>query len=220
MADGAARLPFVHTADESRKYIMEYSRSECETNAAKPRLPYRETFLKALQGDAEALRVVFTDENYHTNDQHWGTIPWHILQVVGDRRYAAFVNQCTPGERRAIIAATPASIGQPEQERAFDQFFRSRFPQTYALWKKYGPFVPAPEVPGVDYGVRHLSEALQRDPRFTTVRLHKKSDGSGMTVIVAPRTLSKSDIAALRKVVTKHIGKKGELLIDSGKVSR
>jgi hypothetical protein len=204
-------LPFVHTVDESRNYILEYSRVECESNTAKPRLPYRETFLKALQGDSAALRVVFTDENYHSSDLHWDKVPWHILHVVGDGRFAAFVSKCTPDERRIVLRTIGPSVGRAEDELAADRFFREKFPLTYSLWKKDGPFTPQPEIPGVDYGPRRLGQALAGEQRFAEVRLHKSSTNAPSTIVVAPRSLSKRDIADLRRLIRKHLADKGVL---------
>ena len=208
---GADRWPFIHAPDESRHYILEYSRVECESNTAKPRLPYRETFLKALQGDSEALRVVFTDSNYHTSDRHWEKIPWHILQVVGDRQFAAFVRKCTPHERRMVLPMIGPSVGIAEHELPADRFFREKFPLTYRLWKKEGPFAPQPEIPGVDYGVRHLAQALQDDARFANVRLRANRD-TGRTTIIIPRDLAKHDVLKLRALVEKHLGKKAHFI--------
>src|SRR5260370_6006144 len=56
------------TIAEARAAVREHYRTECEGEKYKPRLPYRETFEKAMRGDVQALKTVFTDENYHSGD--------------------------------------------------------------------------------------------------------------------------------------------------------
>jgi hypothetical protein len=133
-----AKVPsYVHTAAESRAYVLQYSRVECEGNPAKPRLPYRATFEKALRGNFDALHTVLVNEHYHTNDTQWNRVPWHILQVVGDSRFAAFVLSRPLAERARLIDVEAYNVGE-QQEAAYEAFFRKRFPRTYALWQKYG----------------------------------------------------------------------------------
>src|SRR4051794_31989624 len=90
---------YVSTSKTSRQRVLEYCRANCEYNAAKPRLPYRATFEKALTGDFVALDTIFTNENYHSNDIEWTLIPWHILHVIGDRQYSMFVLSHPRSER-------------------------------------------------------------------------------------------------------------------------
>src|SRR3954470_21422581 len=105
---------YVSNPTASRAYILKYCRVQCEQNAAKPRKPYRATFDKALNGDFSALHTVFTDESYHTNDIEWNLIPWHILQVIGDARYADFVLS-RPSEERSTLLDLQSPYLMPAQ---------------------------------------------------------------------------------------------------------
>lgn len=46
------------TIAEARAAVREYYRYESEEEKSKPRLPYRETFEKAMRGDVKAQRVL------------------------------------------------------------------------------------------------------------------------------------------------------------------
>ena len=80
------------TVAEARAAVREHYRTECEGVRYKPRLPYRETFEKAMRGDVKALYTVFTDENYHSGDnESWISTAWPLVHVVGDKRFATFL---------------------------------------------------------------------------------------------------------------------------------
>ncbi|MEO5721671.1 MAG: hypothetical protein ABIR71_09405 [Chthoniobacterales bacterium] len=199
----AVKPQYAHTAAESRAVLIEYCREECEENSAKPRLPYRETFQRALTGDFRALHVIFSSPDYHTNDMRWSEMPWHILHVLGDRRFAEFALSRPRSELSEIVSSvTPGDDAM--------NYFRTRFPRTYQIWKREGPFQPEPEMPGFDYRVRHLAQALAADPRFSSVRLRKRGT---ILVVDAPASLSPGDRAALRHLTQHYLGKKGKLVI-------
>ena len=126
---------YVSTPVESRKKVLEYSRVNCESNSSKPRYSYRATFEKALSGDFHALETIFTNESYHTQDMEWNLIPWHILHVIGDARYSSFVLRRPPSERAPLLDLQSPYVGI-KQQAAFEQYFRRKFPRTYALWAK------------------------------------------------------------------------------------
>jgi len=128
---------YVRTPAESRAYVLEYCRVQCEANASKPRKPYRATFERALNGEFRALHTVFTDESYHTNDMEWDLVPWHILQVIGDSRYADFVVSRPAGERSTLLALQWPHVSS-EKQASFEAFFRKRFPRTFRLWASDG----------------------------------------------------------------------------------
>jgi hypothetical protein len=104
-------------------------------------LPYRATFEQALGGDFSALHTIFTRPEYHSGDNEaWLVEPWHILQVVGDKRFAEFVLSRPPAERRRIMFYVPyISPYQPTQAKEFDEYFRIHYPATRALWELYKP---------------------------------------------------------------------------------
>jgi hypothetical protein len=200
---------YVISGEDARQYVMKYCRVECEENLAKPRLPYRATFEKAVSGNFDALYTVFTNENYHTNDISWETVPWHILQVVGDARFADFVLSRPPTQRSEFAGVSAQNVGQ-QQQAAFEAYFRKRFPRTYALRQTY-EFPPEPERKGLDYALRHLTQILAAQPRFASVRLYKRGNEREGTLVIAPKSLSKKDTADLRALIQKHLGDKAEL---------
>jgi len=116
---------------------LEYCRTSCENNASKPRYPYRATFEKALAGDFRALDTVFTNESYHTNDMEWDLIPWHILHVIGDVRYASFILSHPARERVPFLALQDPYAVSVTQQAAFERYFRQKFPRTYSMWMRY-----------------------------------------------------------------------------------
>ena len=131
----AGKTPsYVITRKDARSFVMNYCRDQCERNSAKPRLPYCATFERALDGDFAALKTVFQNELYHTNDDQWDFVPWYILNVIGDSRYAAFVLSRPPPERRFLIALQWPSVVESTAQAKFDAYFHRRFPRTYALW--------------------------------------------------------------------------------------
>lgn len=79
------------TLAQARSAVRQHYRYECEEEKSKPRLPYRETFEKAMRGDLKALYTVFTDANYHSGDnESWVGTAWPLVHVVGDKRFASF----------------------------------------------------------------------------------------------------------------------------------
>jgi hypothetical protein len=206
----AANPSYVRSPAESRAYILEYCRLECEENLAKPRRPYRSTFEKALNGDFRALHTVFFDETYHTNDAHWDLIPWYILQVIGDSRYADFVRSRPLAEGSTLLALQWPYVGSAEQA-TFEAFFRKHFPRTYALWTGFGMVDQYPEPNRLDYGPRRLSEAVAAEPRFRSVRLSKRFNKKGQTLVTAPSSLSRRDRADLKALIAKYLGNNVEL---------
>ena len=205
----AASPSYVSSPIKSRTYILEYCRVECEGNLAKPRLPYRATFEKALRGDFRALETVFTNAWYHTNDSQWDAIPWHILYVIGDSRYADFVLSRPLTERSLVLTLQSEHVVGPIQEARFETFFRKHFPRTYALWSKEGLEPPPPNTP--IYANRRLSYALAAESRFWVVRLYKKLE-TGQIIIVAPKSMSKADREDLRSLVRRQLGNDADLV--------
>ena len=203
----ASMPPYIHTRAESRRQVLEYCRIVCENNSSEPRLSCRTTFEKALNGDFEALHRVFSDGTYHTDDSEWDEIRWHILQVVGDARFADFVLTRPVAERPKLVLIAPyVPFGE---DAAFDEYFKKQFPRTYAFY--HALCQGEPESNRFDYGPRHLGIALATQPRFADVRIHK-SGKTGGTLITAPRSLSSGDRADLGALVRKHLHGKAEVV--------
>jgi hypothetical protein len=109
----------------------------------KPRLPYRATFEAAMRGDATALHTVFTRWEYHSGDnEFWQGIPWRLLSVAGDARFAAFVRSVPKAERREALRYLP-DLADIAEQQAWEAFFRRHYPQTYVLYKESWPTKPS-----------------------------------------------------------------------------
>src|SRR5438045_4012643 len=59
---------YVMTREQARAATLAYCKTWLEGDSEKPRLAYRQTFLRAMDGDLNALRLILTDRNYHTGD--------------------------------------------------------------------------------------------------------------------------------------------------------
>ena len=113
-------------------------------------------------------------------------------------------------EQKQILLHVPyAYVTGRQEEAALDAYFRRHFPRTYALYD--AQFQPEPESSAFDYGPRHLGMALSAQTRFKDVRLHKNVKTGG-TIVTAPKSLSKKDVADLRILIRKHLGDKAELV--------
>ena len=139
----ASRPEYVLRSSEARKNILEYSRTECEEERTKPRLSYRHTFEQAMAGDFGALHTVFTRSEYHSGDNEaWFSIPWELLAVIGDKRFAAFILREPAYDRRCLLQyivpglSYPNSMN-PEVVRQLMAYFTTTYPQTFALYSRY-----------------------------------------------------------------------------------
>lgn len=97
-----------------------------------------------MAGDFAALHTVFSEPEYHSGDNEaWLSMPWRLLQVVGDDRFAAFVLSRPLMQRREIMFYVPYIA--PDDVRGsqiFETYFSRRYPQTYALWQRYQAPMP------------------------------------------------------------------------------
>jgi hypothetical protein len=125
------------TVAEARAAVRELYRTECEEVKSKPRLPYRETFEKAMRGDVKALYTVFTDENYHSGDNEgWISTAWPLVLVVGDKHFAAFLETLDPKMQRDIFD----TIFCGSYSRALKNgYFERKFPRVAAIYKRLHP---------------------------------------------------------------------------------
>src|SRR5437016_171857 len=106
------------TVSEARAAVREHYRIECEEEKSKPRLPYRETFEKAMRGDIKALYTVFTDENYHSGDnESWVGAAWPLVHVVGDKSFAAFLQKLDEKTQQDIFQTIFYSGSRSEERR-------------------------------------------------------------------------------------------------------
>ena len=124
--------PWSHTRDSARAAIREY----CQ-NSSDP-VHFCATFERAMAGDFAALHSVLADLRYQGQDTSFDElVPRQLLVLVGDERFAAFARAEPAAARDTVLAEVgPGVDTTAEQER----FFARRFPQTYALWRSYGPF--------------------------------------------------------------------------------
>ena len=124
------------TVTEARTIVREHYRYECEQERSKPRLPYRQTFEKAMGGDMQALHIVFTDRNYHSGDnESWEGAAWALLHVAGDRRFAAFLSTLDPARQRDIFQTLFYS-GSYHPRALKNGYFERKFPRVAALYKR------------------------------------------------------------------------------------
>ncbi len=127
------------TVAEARAVVREHYRYECEEEKSKPRLPYRETFEKAMRGDAKALYTVFTDENYHSGDnESWAGTAWPLVHVVGDKRFAAFLQTLDERTQRDIFQTIFYS-GSYYPRALTNGYFHGKFPRVAAIYKRLNP---------------------------------------------------------------------------------
>ena len=124
------------TVAEARAAVREHYRVECEEEKSKPRLPYRETFEKAMRGDVKALYTVFTDENYHSGDnESWISTAWPLVHVVGDKRFATFLQTLDEHTQRDIFRTMSYQIGAAHK----NGYFERKFPRVAAIYKRLHP---------------------------------------------------------------------------------
>jgi hypothetical protein len=126
---------YILTVAKARAMVRELS-TDCEKATYKPRLPYRETFEKAMRGDVKALYTVFTDENYHSGDNEgWISTAWPLMYVVGDKRFAAFLQTLDERTQRDIFD-TVLCCYPPRLKKGY---FERKFPRVAAIYKRLHP---------------------------------------------------------------------------------
>jgi hypothetical protein len=124
------------TVAEARAAVREHYRTECEEVKYKPRLPYRETFEKAMRGDVKALYTVFTDENYHSGDnESWISTAWPLVHVGGDKRFATFLQTLDEQTQRDIFR----TIFCCPSRALKNGYFERKFPRVAAIYKRLDP---------------------------------------------------------------------------------
>jgi hypothetical protein len=124
------------TVAEARAAVREHYRTECEGVRYKPRLPYRETFEKAMRGDVKALYTVFTDENYHSGDnESWIGTAWPLVHVVGDKRFATFLQTLDEQKQRDIFRTILCCVPRALK----NGYFGRKFPRVAAIYKRLHP---------------------------------------------------------------------------------
>ena len=124
------------TVAEARAAVREHYRYECEEEKSKPRLPYRETFEKAMRGDVKALYTVFTDANYHSADnESWVGTAWPLAHVVGDKHFAAFLETLDAKKQREIFDTIFYS-GSYYPRALSNGYFERKFPRVAAIYRR------------------------------------------------------------------------------------
>jgi hypothetical protein len=127
---------YTFTVAEARAVVREHYRYECEQEKSKPRLPYRRTFENAMRGDPKALYTVFTDENYHSGDnESWVGAAWPLVHVVGDERFAAFLETLDLKTQRHIFDTIFYS-GSYYPRALTNGYFERKFPRVAAIYRQ------------------------------------------------------------------------------------
>jgi hypothetical protein len=92
-----------------------------------------------MRGDFAALNTVFTDVNYRSGDNEaWCNVPWQILHVVGDQRFAEYLASLSPAARGQVLGQL-LYIRDWYPHDEFDGYFARRFPQTKAVSDALAP---------------------------------------------------------------------------------
>src|SRR2546430_1056019 len=82
-----------------------------------------------FRGYAKALYTVFTDENYHSGDnESWVGTAWPLVHVVGDKRFAAFLQTLDERTQRDIFQTIFYS-GCYYPRALTNGYFQRRFPR-------------------------------------------------------------------------------------------
>jgi hypothetical protein len=89
-----------------------------------------------MRGDVKALYTVFTDENYHSGDNEgWISTAWPLMYVVGDKRFAAFLQTVDERTQRDIFK-TVLCCYPPGLEKGY---FERKFPRVAGIYKHLHP---------------------------------------------------------------------------------
>jgi|GEM_PF-5872182 len=130
----ASQPEYIFIPADARRQVREHYQSECEGISSKPRLPYRSTFEKAMEGDPDALHTVFFNENYHSGDnESWAFTGWPLAHLAGDARFAAFLNRLSTRERAEVfdqIFYTGSDYG----EAITNGYFARTLPKVAAIY--------------------------------------------------------------------------------------
>lgn len=96
-----------------------------------------------MSGDFSALHTIFTRSEYHSGDNEaWSSIPWELLAVIGDRRFAEFIRSEPPARRRGLLEYIVPGLSYPNSmnplvSQQLMVYFAQTYPETCALYKQY-----------------------------------------------------------------------------------
>ena len=92
-----------------------------------------------MRGDVKALYTVFTNENYHSGDnESWVGTAWPLVHVVGDKRFAAFLQTLDEQTQRDIFQTIFYS-GSYYPRALKNGYFERKFPRVAAIYKRLCP---------------------------------------------------------------------------------
>ena len=125
---------YAMTREQARDATLAYCKTWLEEYRDNPRLPYRQTFLRAIGGDLNALRLILTDKNYHTGDNEaWQDAQWPLLNAVGDERFAACLNRLSREDRKEYSGAV---VRPYVPESQLEAYARQHFPRVWAIYQR------------------------------------------------------------------------------------
>ena len=129
----AADDDYAFTVKKARNAVMNHCRVFCARASWTPPKPCCDVFEKAMAGDFAALTTVFTDWEYHSGDnESWSFTAWPLLHVVGDKRFAAYLDSVDEKAQREIFEQVfYAGSYYPRAIKA--GYFRRKFPRTEAI---------------------------------------------------------------------------------------
>jgi hypothetical protein len=105
----------------------------------KPPVSCCDVFELAMHGDISALRRVFTEQDLHSGDnESWSFTAWPLLHVVGDRRFAAFLQTLDP-KLRAEVFEQIFYEGSYYPKAIQSGYFARHFPEVAAIYHKLQP---------------------------------------------------------------------------------
>jgi hypothetical protein len=131
----ASSSDYAFSQTAARKAVLDYCRIDLEQNPQKPRLPYRATFERAMQGDIPSLTAIFTRSEYWSGDnESWSFTAWPLLHAVGDQRFAAFLNSVS-SKTRADIFEQIFYEGSYYPKAIPSGYFQRHFPRVEAIYR-------------------------------------------------------------------------------------
>ena len=143
----AGAKPRTFTKQAARHYVLnDYCIHDC-SGYLRTRSPrFRRTFARALDGDTQALHLVFRARDFHSGDNEWWEgVPGNRLFVVGDRRFAAFLADLPTEERRWALMYIPNGGPFHDADLAGHRdYFPRQFPQTYRFYRDAFPEFAVP----------------------------------------------------------------------------
>ena len=97
-----------------------------------------------MSGNLAALCTVFTrpDSNCSGDNEAWLSIPWELLTVIGDQRFAEFIRSEPRSERGGLLQyivrlVVPGFNESSNRTTAHGLLLARTYPQTFTLYSRY-----------------------------------------------------------------------------------